>query len=366
MGKKRKFEEEDEDDSNNYLTTTNGYLPHNESFKKDYIDQFNQFRSTLCLNEEIEFNSFKKLYDFFKMNVAKPKFMSQIGPLCDIKFITNILWRYNCTLSQKDLLIFDLLNLLENQMYLDFSLISPIVFGERSKKYYEDLVKYGHILHRKLTSEQVLEYYDQKIMWVTLTKMTRFHHKNLKKNRRVIKIDEKCYDPRFVLRSLLQIVKMDKKFNCKTMVASNALSFCFASTSFYDETLRSLAYSFLQHFPRKLQQRNERFHQKMLFTFFIDFFKNSISTINQRVSPFVSQFFARYSKIALTPINSLYSPLTSFFIQKPSMDLESIPEFYKLFFSSSCEHFKDERRWILRLIDDSLLDVKDYQTLGKV
>uniref|UniRef100_A0A1I8AYS5 NopRA1 domain-containing protein n=1 Tax=Meloidogyne hapla TaxID=6305 RepID=A0A1I8AYS5_MELHA len=365
MGKKRKLNEENESKINGCLNSFK--KPRTESFNKfDFIDQFNQFRSNLCSDEEIEFNLFKRLYDFLKMNIDKPKFISQIGPLCDIKFVSNLLCRYNCSLNQTDLLIFDILNLLENQMNINFSLISPLVFGKSSKKYYNDLIKYGNILHKKLTPEQVLEYFDQKIMWETLTKMTRFHHKKTKRNKRVIKIDEKFYDPRFVLRSLLQIVKMDSKFNYKIMITSNALSFCFASTSFYDSTLRSLAYAFLQNFQKRLKQQNEYFHQKLLFGFFIDFFKNSIFTVNQRASQFVSQFFARYSKIALTPTNPLYSPLTSFFIQKPFMDLESIPEFFKLFFSSSSENCKEERRWILRLIDDSIFDFNDYQILGKV
>ena len=193
------------------------------------------------------------------------------------------------------------------------------------------------------------------------------------------------------------------------MVSSNALSFCFASTSFYDSTLRSLAYTVLQNFQKRLKQQNEYFRQKLLFGFVIEFFKNGILTVNQKACQckhssinfiilmfgftwqkfkkpetitnilninlsnlliflfsVVSQFFARYSKIALTPTNPLYSPLTSFFIQKPFMDLESIPEFSKLFFSSSSENCREERRWMLRLIDDSFLDFNDYQILGKV
>ncbi|CAK5129202.1 unnamed protein product [Meloidogyne enterolobii] len=304
--------------------------PRTDSFKKsNFIDQFNQFRSTLCSDEEIDINLFKRLYDFFQKNIYNSKFISQIGPLCDIMFVTNLLSCYNCTLNQTDLLIFDILVLLENKL-------------------------------------NVLEYFDQKVMWDTLTKMTRFHHKKTKRNRRVIKADEKCYDPRFVLRSLLQIVEMDLKFNCKIMISSNALSFCFASTSFYDSTLRSLAYTVLQNFQKRLKQQNEHFRQKLLFGFFIDFFKNSILTVNQKACQFASQFFARYSKIALTPTNPLYSPLTSFFIQKPFMDLESVPEFSKLFFSSSSENCREERRWMLRLIDDSILDFNDYQILGKI
>uniref|UniRef100_A0A914L623 Nucleolar pre-ribosomal-associated protein 1 C-terminal domain-containing protein n=1 Tax=Meloidogyne incognita TaxID=6306 RepID=A0A914L623_MELIC len=341
--------------------------PRTDSFKKlNFIDQFNQFRSTLCSDEDVDINLFKKLYDFFQKNIYNSKFISQIGPLCDIKFVTNLLSCYNCTLNQTDLLIFDILVLLENKLNVNLSLISPLVFGKSSKKYYNDLIVYGNILHKKLTPEQVLEYFDQKVMWDTLTKMTRFHHKKTKRNRRVIKADEKCYDPRFVLRSLLQIVKMDFKFNCRIMITSNALSFCFASTSFYDSTLRSLAYTVLQNFQKRLKQQNEYFRQKLLFGFVIEFFKNGILTVNQKACQFVSQFFARYSKIALTPTNPLYSPLTSFFIQKPFMDLESIPEFSKLFFSSSSENCREERRWMLRLIDDSFLDFNDYQILGKV
>jgi len=66
------------------------------------------------------------------------------------------------------------------------------------------------------------------------------------------------------------------------MISSNALSFCFASTSFYDSTLRSLAYTVLQNFQKRLKQQNEYFRQKLLFGFFIEFFKNSILSVNQK------------------------------------------------------------------------------------
>ena len=40
------------------------------SFKKsNFIDQFNQFRSTLCSDEDVDINLFKKLYDFFQKNI---------------------------------------------------------------------------------------------------------------------------------------------------------------------------------------------------------------------------------------------------------------------------------------------------------
>jgi hypothetical protein len=80
--------------------------------------------------------------------------------------------------------------------------VSPLVFGECAKNYFNEMITFGRRLHRHLTSDQVLEYFDQKLMWNTLVKMTTFD----KTARSFREFDPNCYDPRFVLRILVQLV----------------------------------------------------------------------------------------------------------------------------------------------------------------
>lgn len=56
----------------------------------------------------------------------------QITALGDLKFITGLLWRYNCTLSGEDLLIFDILEQLETYFCLDFRFCLEIFLKKNS------------------------------------------------------------------------------------------------------------------------------------------------------------------------------------------------------------------------------------------
>ncbi|VDK18660.1 unnamed protein product [Anisakis simplex] len=55
----------------------------------------------------------------------------------------------------------------------------------------------------------------------------------------------------------------------------------------------------------------------------------------------------------------------SFLVLKPTVDIENVPEFYKLFLSSTVQYHHKERQWILTLIADSLIEPYDYNVLQK-
>jgi hypothetical protein len=69
------------------------------------------------------------------------------------------------------------------------------------------------------------------------------------------------------------------------MITSNALSFCFASTSFHDETLRALGYAFLGRFRRRLLELSEEhFPERVIYRLMLDVFQNSIVHHNQKIN----------------------------------------------------------------------------------
>ena len=79
----------------------------------------------------------------------------------------------------------------------------------------------------------------------------------------------------------------------------------------------------------------------------------------------VSHFFARICKLFLHPEDPVFSPILSFLVLKPTIDLDSVPEFYKLLMSSSTEHHNKERHWMLKLIAESMIEPNDYNVLQK-
>lgn len=79
----------------------------------------------------------------------------------------------------------------------------------------------------------------------------------------------------------------------------------------------------------------------------------------------VAHFFARVTKLFLHPEDPVYQPVLSFLVLKPDIDLENVPEIYKLLMSSSTQFHHEERLWCLRLITHSLIEPYDYNVLQK-
>lgn len=353
---------------NGHMSVTNIQTPEYKKTKilvLNSLEKFQKFHTNICSEEQLQRKTLKKILNVLRENQENIEFRTQAGSMCNLMFVAGLLWRYNCTLSGEDLLIYDILEHLEKYLFLDFRIVSPLVFGQRSRAYYNELIKYGRSLHKCLHPDQVLEYFDQKRLWDTLIKMTSFDKKTFELRTR--EFDPNCYDPRFVLQTLVHLVQPGTKLNCKNIVTSNALSFCFASTSFYDSNLRAIAYAFLEKFRRRLfELTEEHFPQRIIYRHILDMFKNSIEYLNQRINHSISQFLARITKLALAPEDPNYPPLMTFFTQKPWIQLDTVPEFYKLFFSTSTEFHIKERQWMLRLISNSIVDSQDYGIICKV
>lgn len=77
----------------------------------------------------------------------------------------------------------------------------------------------------------------------------------------------------------------------------------------------------------------------------------------------VAHFFARVSKLMLHPEDPVFSPIMAFFQLKPTVMFDQVPEFYKLFLSSSTENFRAERHWVLKLMLEALIEPNDFQIL---
>ncbi|VDN25227.1 unnamed protein product [Gongylonema pulchrum] len=86
---------------------------------------------------------------------------------------------------------------------------------------------------------------------------------------------------------------------------------------------------------------------------------------SEQTTALVAHFFARVTKLLLHPEDPVYQPVVSFLLLKPDVDLENVPEMYKLLMSCSTQFHDTERHWCLRLITDSLIEPNDYNILQK-
>uniref|UniRef100_A0A915PS98 Nucleolar pre-ribosomal-associated protein 1 C-terminal domain-containing protein n=1 Tax=Setaria digitata TaxID=48799 RepID=A0A915PS98_9BILA len=278
------------------------------------------------------------------------------------KFLTRLICQYNAMESEKDKVIFDILCVLERSYQINLKPLFPIVWGERAKDNYEKLCQLGETLHTKLTVDQVLDYLDPKLMWNSLLKSEQTTAVKMPKK----DLSNRFYDARFILRLLATLVDDDSKMNTRKFVIVNGLSFAFAATSFISRSERCVAYLVLRRFLLHLMKSDSQsFPEKCLYVYLLQVFKNSIESPIQRLPHVVAHFFARVTKLILHPEDPVYQPLLSFFLLKPNIDIQNVPEIYKMLLSSSTQNYMKERHWCLRLILDSLIEPNDYNILQK-
>ena len=85
------------------------------------------------------------------------------------------------------------------------------------------------------------------------------------------------------------------------------------------------------------------------------------SSIKQvSLNGFIATFLARVSIVGTQPLHPLYWPLHKFFMAKPALKLNTIPEFKKLFLSTEVD-YESYRHWILEVIRDGFKTENDIQ-----
>uniref|UniRef100_A0A914EF27 Nucleolar pre-ribosomal-associated protein 1 C-terminal domain-containing protein n=1 Tax=Acrobeloides nanus TaxID=290746 RepID=A0A914EF27_9BILA len=331
----------------------NGVSPKNN----DIFGQVQEFRTLLLSEEPVEkkkFKQFRRVLSDIKDNEESQR---KVLKLIDTKFLTGLFCKYSAKNSKTDLVIYKILRSLERNLHVNLRVLAPIVWGEKAESNYKQLVQFGQNLHQRMKADQVLEFFDSKQLWWTLLKMD--DEKLMEKSETA-----NFYDPRFVASVLFSITAPGSDLTLRKFVTSNALAFAFALTSTKDEDLRAYGYGILQRYLDLLKElTTEEFSERVWFKYVIRTFKNSVTETNQRIPHVVAHFFARVSKLMLHPEDPVFSPIMAFFQLKPTVMFDQVPEFYKLFLSSSTENFRAERHWVLKLMLEALIEPNDFQIL---
>lgn len=108
-----------------------------------------------------------------------------------------------------------------------------------------------------------------------------------------------------------------------------------------------------------------RSNESLLWVRFIDALRNGIIELKTsmkevRLNGFVATFLARSSIVGTQPLHPLYWPLHKFFMARPALKLNTVPEFKKLFHSPEVD-YETHRSWILEIIRDGFRAENDLQ-----
>ncbi|CAJ0590168.1 unnamed protein product [Cylicocyclus nassatus] len=305
------------------------------------------------------FNWQKALLGYLRNRKDDPSARSEIQHRVNFNVLSQLMVSYNATTSLKDRLTFDSLVLLENSYEINLSILSPLVWGEKSAEIYKTRGQFGVTLNRT-TPEEILGSLDGLRMWKTVLSHTRPQREADGEGGSAL------YDVRFLLRLFLSLMYAGSELKYRAFVEQNGLSLAFSCTSSKNLMVRKLAYCVLQRFLSLMQEldvetADDRY--KFLYIYLLRIFKQSIESDAPRLPHLISHFFARVSKLILHPESPAFTAVLSFLSLKPVIDLNNVPELYKLLLSTSTEHYKQEREWILTLISEGLLEPMDYNIL---
>ncbi|WKY13773.1 hypothetical protein Q1695_004536 [Nippostrongylus brasiliensis] len=336
--KRRKIEHDDVEDSN-------GKSGGRWASIKEAV--MNQCSTSTCWKTD--------LLDYLRGQKDDPVAREEVLKSVDVRFLTTIMVSYTATTSAEDRALYDALDLLENTYKVNMSPICPVVWGEKSAEIYEKRAQFGGTLQRT-APEQVLGLLDGIRMWRTV-----MNHTRPTVNDDTAK--SPIYDVRFLMRLFVSMIHPGSELKYRQFIEANGLALAFSCTSSKDVAVRKLAYCVLQKFLSLMQELNIESAEdkyKILYIYIIRLLKQSIESDAPRLPHVISHFFARLSKLILHPESPVFTAVLSFLILKPVMELDQVPELYKMLLSSSVEHHHQEREWILTLISESLIEPADY------
>ena len=292
--------------------------------------------------------------------------LCKIEPDCfEINLANSLTGAYSPTLSVTNQ---RLLYLIEHfsKAKTNQSFECPTLWGKPSLDQRKVSELLGSSLDRQVPVKNILEQINPKLMQDSLLHfpvirlmdsrdqaVTEAHNLKSKSN---------IYDPRFMLKLFAQILSEDKIVPVRMFVEKDCLSYLMISLSSHDMETRLVAYQCLNRFYHHLE--GSRCQEKMELTFVLDLFNASRTKHGQKVTSVIALFFAKVVKLVLFPADHMYVPMFRFFMAKAQVDLNSVPEFYQLFFSAT-QQLKSEKYWILTLLWEGMRETSDYNLIQK-
>ncbi|KAK9061269.1 hypothetical protein SSX86_018449 [Deinandra increscens subsp. villosa] len=165
------------------------------------------------------------------------------------------------------------------------------------------------------------------------------------------------YDPVFILRMSLHGLSLDY-IEPVEYSSLGLLAVAFVSLSSPDDDIRKLGYKVLAKFTESLKESQKRKEANRLWPL-LTHVKNGISEEWQRIPSVHALFAAEASVLVLDPANDNYKSISRILLHSPMKP--KIISFFDEFLWSSSANFKSDRIWILRLLYSGLNIEDDAQ-----
>jgi hypothetical protein len=170
------------------------------------------------------------------------------------------------------------------------------------------------------------------------------------------------YDPDFFMNLIATM--LDQKIgtlDAHRVIESNVIGLVIVGLSNESLRVRKTAHFVLSEFFTLLLESDIKERNQALLL--LEMLRNAIVPTDEDTHPIipslVTMFFAHAVSILIKPESFLYPLVNKFTLQRPLIDLEDVPMFYELFYSSH-EQNRMERMWMLKLLLHGLKTPKDY------
>ncbi|XP_052239266.1 nucleolar pre-ribosomal-associated protein 1-like isoform X2 [Dreissena polymorpha] len=281
---------------------------------------------------------------------------------CHTDHVGVYLGAYGASMSQTDQKLLKLMQFYEKND-ISLAIFKPYVWGEKAIELHALRKNLGPSLKQTNVSE-VLAMIDTKLIQMSIL--------NFPLRRKLqgqgictadqLKTVESCYDPCFLLPLFSHFLEPASIVDCRKFTETGCLGYAMAALSSHDEDMRCAAMHVIDCYHGHLLVA--KIPEKEQLVYFVDLLQNSLPIAKTKLASIITQFLARAAALMLRPDEHMYMVINSFLLLKPSLDIQNVPEFFKLFNSSAFQH-KEEQGWILSLLVDGLRETADYRIFQK-
>ena len=291
--------------------------------------------------------------------------LKQDPSLCSSLQVPIYLGAYNASLSQVDQLLLEILQIHEIDASVSFQAFKPMVWGTNAIAKYSVLSQARQVSASKTSkvSEILALFHPERMFNSALHCPNRFSDLD----------NTTLYDPRFVLPLICQLCSpnrfVDKHLK---LIESGALAMAFASLSCRQEPIRNTGLVALQRIYDQFQKAKKSLSaEKQIWLHLLDIVRNGLIKVSNdngervttRLPHITTSFLIHVTKILSNPLDTMFKSISHFILAKPLMELFTVPEFLRLFHSSSVTHHSTEQEWILSIICHGIKDELDYSIL---
>ncbi|XP_046406009.1 uncharacterized protein LOC124170963 [Ischnura elegans] len=287
--------------------------------------------------------------------------------------VPTLLSSYGLSLNKCDILILKVLKMLDDGG-MNYNQFSPFLWGSTAASFFSIKRKAqttafsAFSILRQPKADQVLDLLDVNMVKRTIDSFPMHRKLQAEDSFDAVYDETNIYDPCFYLPILSHILAPENPIKIYKVVQSGALALTVIALGSSDAGVRSAAMHILARFYSHLETGRPS-KEKKLWLNFIDSLRNGFTLLasskdaknvsSLQLPSVVSVFLARSSLVMADPQHIMFFPLHNYFLAKPALDLDMVPEFFRLFNSTEVES-RSYRYWILEVLRDGMKSELDF------